>query len=168
MAAVFNPKILDASIRDVASYLSDNQKVDLLLYAMRSFPFEGCVPISLLVCASVMGAAVQAAAPHVFASRSESSSPFSLVLHSAAADWLTLPLRHCRRSRTVIENAIQSCLQVATLSPENVAKARILRARARRANGLQMGAQEGESLLRCVSCMLVVDGLVDDAAIGGG
>ncbi|KAF8188708.1 hypothetical protein BJ912DRAFT_1031893 [Pholiota molesta] len=87
MAAVFNPKILDASIRDVASYLSDNQKVDLLLYAMRSFPFEG-------------------------------------------------------RSRTVIENAIQSCLQVATLSPENVAKARILRARARRANGLQMGAQE--------------------------
>ena len=40
---VFNPKILDASIRDVASYLSDNQKVDLLLYAMRSLPFKGSV-----------------------------------------------------------------------------------------------------------------------------
>ncbi|KAF9475599.1 hypothetical protein BDN70DRAFT_813850 [Pholiota conissans] len=87
MATVFNPKILDASIRDVSSYLSDNQKVDLLLYAMRSFPFDG-------------------------------------------------------RSKTVIENAIQSCLQVSTLSPENVAKARILRARARLAHGLHIGAQE--------------------------
>ncbi|KAF8956753.1 hypothetical protein BDZ97DRAFT_1670956 [Flammula alnicola] len=84
---VFNPKILDASIRDVSSYLSDNQKVDLLLYAMRCLQFEG-------------------------------------------------------RSRTVIENAIQSCLQVSTLSPENIAKARILRARARLANGLHLGAQE--------------------------
>ncbi|CAA7262338.1 unnamed protein product [Cyclocybe aegerita] len=84
---VFNPKILDASIRDVASYLSDNQKVDLLLYAMRCLHIEG-------------------------------------------------------RSRTVIENAIQSCLQVSTLSPENIAKARILRARARLAGGSPLGAQE--------------------------
>ncbi|KAG6811411.1 hypothetical protein H0H92_007564 [Tricholoma furcatifolium] len=38
---VFNPKILDASIRDVASCLTDNQKVDLLLYAIRSLPPEG-------------------------------------------------------------------------------------------------------------------------------
>ncbi|KJA14997.1 hypothetical protein HYPSUDRAFT_59046 [Hypholoma sublateritium FD-334 SS-4] len=85
--AVFNPKILDASIRDVASYLSDNQKVDLLLYAMRSLPFKG-------------------------------------------------------RSRAVIENAIQSCLQVATLTPENIAKARILRARARTANGWHVQAHD--------------------------
>jgi len=42
---IFNPKILDASIRDVSSYLSDNQKVDLLLYAMRCLPFEGYVDI---------------------------------------------------------------------------------------------------------------------------
>lgn len=41
MMETFNPKILDASIRDVASYLSDNQKVDLLLYAMRCLKFEG-------------------------------------------------------------------------------------------------------------------------------
>jgi hypothetical protein len=40
---IFNPKILDASIRDVSSYLSDNQKVDLLLYAMRCIPLEGYV-----------------------------------------------------------------------------------------------------------------------------
>ncbi|KAF9529942.1 hypothetical protein CPB83DRAFT_851864 [Crepidotus variabilis] len=84
---VFNPKILDASIRDVSSYLSDHQKVDLLLYAMRSLQFEG-------------------------------------------------------RSRTVVENAIQSCLQVSTLSPETVAKARILRARARLIAGSPLGAQE--------------------------
>ncbi|KAF4612059.1 hypothetical protein D9613_003616 [Agrocybe pediades] len=85
--AVFNPKILDASIRDVSSYLSDNQKVDLLLYAMKSLRVEG-------------------------------------------------------RSRQVIENAIQSCLQVTTLSQENVAKARILRARARLAGGAYLGGQE--------------------------
>ncbi|KAF8873172.1 hypothetical protein CPB84DRAFT_1818005 [Gymnopilus junonius] len=84
---IFNPKILDACIRDVASYLSDNQKVDLLLYAMRSLQFDG-------------------------------------------------------RSRTVIENAVQSCLHVSTLSPENIAKARILRARARFAGGSHLGAQE--------------------------
>lgn len=38
---VFNPKILDASIRDVSSCLTDNQKADLLLYAMRSLQLEG-------------------------------------------------------------------------------------------------------------------------------
>ncbi|TFK38702.1 hypothetical protein BDQ12DRAFT_712664 [Crucibulum laeve] len=84
---VFNPKILDASIRDVSTCLTENQKVDLLLYALKSLQFEG-------------------------------------------------------RSRTVIHNAIQSCLQVATLSPETVAKARILRARARLASGSHFSAQE--------------------------
>ena len=33
-ANVFNPKILDASIRDVTSCLSDDQKADVLLSAM--------------------------------------------------------------------------------------------------------------------------------------
>lgn len=47
------------------------------------------------------------------------------------------------RSRFVFENAIQSCLQVASLSPENAAKARILRARARLNSGAIFGAQEG-------------------------
>ncbi|KIM35498.1 hypothetical protein M413DRAFT_449710, partial [Hebeloma cylindrosporum] len=84
---VFNPKILDASIRDVSSYLSDNQKVDLLLYAMRCIPLEG-------------------------------------------------------RSKTVIENAIQSCLQVSSLSPGNIAKARILRARVRLYTGSPLAVQE--------------------------
>ena len=40
---VFNPKILDASIRDVSSFLSDNQKVELLIYAIKSLHFEGNV-----------------------------------------------------------------------------------------------------------------------------
>ncbi|KAG6905851.1 hypothetical protein DXG01_000406 [Tephrocybe rancida] len=84
---VFNPKILDASIRDVSSCLTDNQKVDLLLYALRSLHPEG-------------------------------------------------------RSRIIIENAVQSCLLISTLSAENTAKARILRARARLAAGSHFGAQE--------------------------
>ncbi|KAF5376638.1 hypothetical protein D9615_007873 [Tricholomella constricta] len=88
---VFNPKILDASIRDVSSCLTDNQKVDLLLYAMRSLHPEG-------------------------------------------------------RSRTIIENAVQSCLLISTLSSENTAKARILRARARLAVGSHFGAQEGTDI----------------------
>ncbi|KAJ4466488.1 hypothetical protein J3R30DRAFT_2266065 [Lentinula aciculospora] len=84
---IFNPKILDASIRDVSLCLSDNQKAGLLLYALNSLVYEG-------------------------------------------------------RSRIVFENAIQSCLQVTSLSPENTAKARILRARARLNSGSIFGAQE--------------------------
>ncbi|KAJ6623273.1 hypothetical protein B0H10DRAFT_1909418 [Mycena sp. CBHHK59/15] len=38
---VFNPKILDASIRDVASCLSENQKADLLLHAMHGLSNDG-------------------------------------------------------------------------------------------------------------------------------
>ncbi|KAJ7108597.1 hypothetical protein C8R44DRAFT_842911 [Mycena epipterygia] len=84
---VFNPKILDASIRDVALCLSDNQKADLLLHALGSLPQDG-------------------------------------------------------PTRSVFENAIQSCLQVSTLSAHNTAKARILRARRRLSAGYERGAQE--------------------------
>ena len=37
---VFNPKILDASLRDVASSLPDEQKADVILYAMEHLPIE--------------------------------------------------------------------------------------------------------------------------------
>ncbi|KAJ7512815.1 hypothetical protein B0H11DRAFT_1947511 [Mycena galericulata] len=84
---VFNPKILDASIRDVALCLSDNQKAELLLHGLGNLPQEG-------------------------------------------------------PARAVFENAIQSCLQVSTLSAHNTAKARILRARRRLAAGYQRGAEE--------------------------
>ncbi|KAJ7185689.1 hypothetical protein C8R46DRAFT_1288730 [Mycena filopes] len=84
---VFNPKILDASIRDVALCLSDNQKADLLIHALGSLPQDG-------------------------------------------------------PARAVFENAIQSCLQVSTLSVHNTARARILRARRRLAAGYQRGAEE--------------------------
>lgn len=40
---VFNPKILDASIRDAALCLTDNQKADLLLHALGSLPQDGSV-----------------------------------------------------------------------------------------------------------------------------
>ncbi|KAG7086398.1 hypothetical protein E1B28_002353 [Marasmius oreades] len=86
--SIFNPNIVEASLRDVATCLSDNQKVDLLLYAMKTLKYDG-------------------------------------------------------RSRIVFDNAIQSCLLIPTLSPENTAKARIIRARARLNAGSVFGAQEG-------------------------
>lgn len=39
--AVFNPRILDASLRDVANCLSDHQKADVLLYALENINPEG-------------------------------------------------------------------------------------------------------------------------------
>ncbi|RPD68399.1 hypothetical protein L226DRAFT_617558 [Lentinus tigrinus ALCF2SS1-7] len=83
---VFNPKILDASIRDVTTCLSDEQKTDVLLYAMGHLELD--------------------------------------------------------RSRTLIENAVQSCLSISKLSPTNAAKARLMRAKARLAAGLHVGAQQ--------------------------
>ena len=43
---VFNLQILDASIMQVASHLTPNQKADLLLYALRGLPPGGYVMIS--------------------------------------------------------------------------------------------------------------------------
>ncbi|KAI0369545.1 hypothetical protein BV20DRAFT_1053138 [Pilatotrama ljubarskyi] len=83
---VFNPKILDASIRDVTAGLSDEQKADVLLYAMSHLEVE--------------------------------------------------------RSRTLIENAVQSCLSISRLPPANAAKARLMRAKARLAAGLRVGARQ--------------------------
>ncbi|KAG1747095.1 uncharacterized protein EDB91DRAFT_1116238 [Suillus paluster] len=38
---VFNPRILDASIRDVTGCLSDTQKADVMLHALQHLPSEG-------------------------------------------------------------------------------------------------------------------------------
>ncbi|KAG2363903.1 hypothetical protein BDR07DRAFT_1403054 [Suillus spraguei] len=38
---IFNPRILDASIRDVTGCLSDTQKADVLLHALQHLPLEG-------------------------------------------------------------------------------------------------------------------------------
>ena len=43
---VFNLQILDASIMQVASHLTPNQKADLLLYALRGLPPKGYVMIT--------------------------------------------------------------------------------------------------------------------------
>ncbi|KAI0743067.1 hypothetical protein C8Q80DRAFT_1108088 [Daedaleopsis nitida] len=83
---VFNPKILDASIRDVTACLSDVEKADMLLNAMGHLEPD--------------------------------------------------------RSRTLIENAVQSCLSISKLSPSNAAKARLMRAKARLAAGLHVGAHQ--------------------------
>ncbi|KAH9834599.1 uncharacterized protein C8Q71DRAFT_797831 [Rhodofomes roseus] len=84
--SVFNPKILDACIRDVTASLPDEQKADVLLHAMGQLPLE--------------------------------------------------------RSRLLIENAVQSCLSLNGLSVANAAKARLMRARARLAAGLHVGAHQ--------------------------
>lgn len=41
--SVFNPKIIDASIRDVTTDLADTQKVDVLIYAMQHLHLERSV-----------------------------------------------------------------------------------------------------------------------------
>ena len=38
--SVFNPKMLDASIRDVVASLSSNDKTNVLLYAMEHLPMK--------------------------------------------------------------------------------------------------------------------------------
>ncbi|KAI0054189.1 hypothetical protein FA95DRAFT_1552002 [Auriscalpium vulgare] len=87
MAVTFNPRMLEASIRDVVSSLSTDQKTSVLLYAMERLPLG-------------------------------------------------------TSSRTVIENGVQSCIQVASMHPEKVAQARLLRARARFAVGLRGAAHQ--------------------------
>ncbi|KAH7923010.1 hypothetical protein BV22DRAFT_1036841 [Leucogyrophana mollusca] len=82
---VFNPHILDASIRDVTACITDDQKADVLLHALQYLPSEGC--------------------------------------------------------RTVMENAVQSYLQIANLAPTDMARARILRAKVRLAAGYRTSAQ---------------------------
>ncbi|EKM52262.1 uncharacterized protein PHACADRAFT_260503 [Phanerochaete carnosa HHB-10118-sp] len=44
--SVFNPKILDASIRDITTDLADEQKVDVLIYAMQHLKLDRSVPRS--------------------------------------------------------------------------------------------------------------------------
>ncbi|KAG1808003.1 uncharacterized protein BJ212DRAFT_1449154 [Suillus subaureus] len=83
---VFNPRILDASIRDVTGCLSDTQKADVLLHALQHLPSEG--------------------------------------------------------SRIVMENAIQSFLQVSGVPPPDVARALLLRAKTRLAAGYRTSAQQ--------------------------
>lgn len=41
--SVFNPKILDASLRDVTSSLSDEEKADVLLFAMERLHIDRSV-----------------------------------------------------------------------------------------------------------------------------
>jgi hypothetical protein len=85
--SVFNPKMLDASIRDVVASLSSNDKTNVLLYAMEHLPMKA-------------------------------------------------------ESRTVIENGVQSCLQVSSMYQNKVIQARLLRAKARFAAGYRGAAHQ--------------------------
>lgn len=90
---IFNPLMLDASIRDVVSSLPLDKKVDVLLYSLQHLPANS-------------------------------------------------------RSRTIIENAVQSCLQTVPIHQENVIRARLIRAKARFAAGLRGAAhQDLQSIL---------------------
>ncbi|KAF8428027.1 hypothetical protein L210DRAFT_3652430 [Boletus edulis BED1] len=88
--SLFNPRILDASIRDVTANLNNTQKADLLLHALQHLPIQGC--------------------------------------------------------RTIMENAVQSLLQVPNLPSANVARALLLRAKGRLAAGYRTSAQQGKYL----------------------
>ena len=103
--SVFNPKILDASIRDVTSNFNEEAKVDVLIYAMQYLKLERSVPAYIL---------------------SDRKPPDV---------W--------RSSRSLIENAVESCLRLPKLSPEVANKARLLRAKARLAASLHAGANQG-------------------------
>ncbi|OJA16456.1 hypothetical protein AZE42_04670 [Rhizopogon vesiculosus] len=83
---VFNPRILDASIRDVTACLSDTQKAGVLLHGLERLPSEG--------------------------------------------------------SRIVMENAVQSFLQVSGVPPADVARVLLLRAKTRLAAGYRTSAQQ--------------------------
>lgn len=111
--SVFNPKILDACIRDVTACLPDDEKADILLYAMGHLHHERLVARLLL------------------------AEPVSLICAA---------LPNLCSSRILIENAVQSCLSLSKLSLANATKARLIRAKARLAAGLHVGAHQG---LRC-------------------
>ena len=69
---------------------------------------------------------------------------FSIPLFAGRIAQLTASHSLYSRIKTVIEIAIQSCLNVATLSLESKAKARVMRARARLSSGGHLSGMEGE------------------------
>ncbi|KAI0310084.1 hypothetical protein OF83DRAFT_1156413 [Amylostereum chailletii] len=123
--AVFNPKMLDASVRDVVSALSSDQKTDVLLYAMeRISPGPKFVPYSHW---------------------SHRAAVSWLSLRRASSDWHMYErvlILNFRSSRTTIENAVQSVLQVAAARPDKLIQARLIRAKARFAAGMRGAAHQ--------------------------
>ncbi|KAF9650287.1 hypothetical protein BDM02DRAFT_1449085 [Thelephora ganbajun] len=85
-STVFNPKILEASIKEIASCLADGAKADLLLYAAKKLD----------------------------------------VSHES--------------SRSLVENAVQSCLSIPNLVTKDAVVARLLRAKTRLFTGYTLGA----------------------------
>lgn len=117
---IFNPLMLDASIRDVVSSLPLDKKVDVLLYSLQHLPANSRSVTDLAY---------------------HSQPPVHIDDHSTAAAALSIVEF---RSRTIIENAVQSCLQTVPIHQENVIKARLIRAKARFAAGLRGAAHQGE------------------------
>ncbi|KAI0312897.1 hypothetical protein OF83DRAFT_1176188 [Amylostereum chailletii] len=118
---VFNPHILDASMRDVVSALTSDQKTDVLLYAMER------VSDSF----SSSPAYVNAPISHLLSPKPYSRPPHALT-----------PASFGYRSRTTIENATQSVLQASATREDKIIQARLLRAKARFAAGLREAAQQ--------------------------
>lgn len=120
---IFNPLMLDASIRDVVSSLPLDKKVDVLLYSLQHLPANSRSVTDLAY---------------------HSQPPVHIDDHSTAAAALSIVEF---RSRTIIENAVQSCLQTVPIHQENVIRARLIRAKARFAAGLRGAAHQGERSL---------------------
>lgn len=85
-STVFNPKILEASIKEIASCLEDGAKADLLLYAAKKLDTSR------------------------------------------------------ESSRSLVENAVQSCLLIPNLATKDAVEARLLRAKTRLVAGYALGA----------------------------
>ncbi|KAF5314494.1 hypothetical protein D9619_011974 [Psilocybe cf. subviscida] len=145
---VFNPKILDASIRDVASCFNDTQKVDLLLYALGSIPLP---PLPTASQSSSSSSTTAYPPPYTHASGSSARAPTSASTSTTSSPSTSytsvgygLSYSYSYNSaggyagytpyspaHTLLENGIASVLQVRALPALMVAKARVLRARAR-------------------------------------
>lgn len=119
---IFNPLMLDASIRDVVGSLPLDMKVDVLLYSLQHLP-------------SVSRSVTELA---------QQSRPLPLTDDLLNPTELNID---AYRSRTIIENAVQSCLQTNPIRQENVIKARLIRAKARFAAGLRGAAHQGQPYL---------------------
>jgi hypothetical protein len=104
--------IPDAIIRDVVSCIPEEQRLDVLLYALQKLPLERSV-FQCSRCVTLV----------------------TTIQHL---------MHECPHStpHTVAENAVQSCLQVAT-NVVDIAKAHVIRAKVRLAAGAKLSAQEG-------------------------
>ena len=125
---VINPRILDASLRDVTERLSAEQKAEVLIHAMNLLKLAKCVPPLSFNCVQ---------------------KRLTRLLCALCVDVDDSPFSH-----HIVENGVMSCLQAANLGTPQRVQALLLRGRARMASGELSRARQGASLssFSSVSC----------------